>query len=418
MNILFLHQNFPGQFLHLAKALKAAGGHTPVAITDSANTRPDLIKTIRYNFTATALGAPHPLAGYYNERVARGEIVAQSMFALKAAGFTPDVVLGHPGWGEMLFARDVWPNARIAAHCEYYCTDAAADLSFDAEFAWSADPKHAMRIRINNAVQLQSLHDADVGIAPTDWQAGLFPPALRPKIHVMHEGIDTNAIAPNPDAVFETPDRSVRLRHGDEIISFVSRNLEPYRGYHLLMRALPEILARRPNAHAVIVGGDAVSYSPRPPKGRSWKDIYLDEVRADLPMDRVHLTGKIAYDRFVALMQATSVHVYPTYPFVLSWSMLEAMSAGALVLASNVAPVRELITDGVNGRLVDCFDRNALVDGVVDALAHPQDYLGMRQAARETIQRDYDLATKRLPRWLSFVERLAHAPRSSSPQPG
>jgi glycosyltransferase involved in cell wall biosynthesis len=410
MNILFLHQNFPGQFLHVAKALKAAG-HNLVAIADQANTRPDLVTTIRYNFSSALSGTPLPLASYYNERVARGEIVAQSMFALKAAGFVPDVVLGHPGWGEMLFARDVWPKARILAHCEYYCKEDAADLSFDPEFAWSADPKHAMRIRINNAVQLQSLHDADFGLAPTQWQASLFPSPLQPKITVMHEGIDTGAITPDPNAVFETPDRSVRLRHGDEIVSFVSRNLEPYRGYHLFMRALPEILARRPNAHAVIIGGESVSYSPRPPKGQNWKDIYLNEVKADLPMDRVHFTGKIAYDRFIALMQATSVHVYPTYPFVLSWSMLEAMSAGALVLASDVAPVRELITDGHNGRLVDCLDRDALISGVVDALAHPRDYLPIRQAARITIQRDYDLATERLPQWLSFVEKLAGAQR-------
>ena len=403
MNILFLHQNFPGQFLHIAVALQRSGAHRLVAITDSLNSRPNLIPTVRYSLSPDAAGNPHPLARYYAERVARGERVANAMSALKGKGFEPDIIIGHPGWGEMLFARDIWRSARIAAHCEYYTDENAPDLCFDPEFS---EPQYAMRVRINNAVQLQSLHDADFGISPTAWQASRFPSVLQQRISVVHEGIDTAVHRPNPLAEFETPNGRTKLKCGQEIISYVSRNLEPYRGYHTFMRVLPEILARRPNAHAVIVGGDSVSYSPQPPKGTKWKDIFLQEVRDSLPPERVHFTGRIPYEHFRRLMQVTSVHVYPTYPFVLSWSVLEAMSAGALVVASDVEPVREIISHEVNGLLFDYFDRDQLITQVVDTLANPARYQTIRQSARETIQQRYDLHSRQLPEWLSFVKKI------------
>jgi glycosyltransferase involved in cell wall biosynthesis len=335
MNVLFLHQNFPGQFLHVAQALKQRGGGQLVAITDKRNTRPDLIPTIRYAFDQSVIGRPHSLGVSYTSRAARGAVVAQAMARLKASGFAPDLIIGHPGWGETLFVKDVWPNVPLIAYAEFYYGGKDSDAGFDPEFREQDPLLLSMRLRAKNAAQLQALHDADVGVSPTHWQGGRFPASLKRKIAVIHEGVDTNLVAPKPSAAFQLPNGGPLLRKGDEVVTFVNRNLEPYRGFHIFMRALPDILAARPNAQVVIVGGSDLSYGPAARDGTNWKEIFLAEVEARLPMQRVHFVGMLPYDQFLSLMQISSAHVYLTYPFVLSWSMLEAMSASALVARFN-----------------------------------------------------------------------------------
>ena len=250
------------------------------------------------------------------------------------------------------------------------------------------------------------MNDADLAVAPTRWQASRFPPLLQTKLIVAHEGIDTSVLKPDPAAVYRVRGSNLAFTSRDEVISFVNRNLEPYRGYHIFMRALPTILAARPRAHVVIVGGEEVSYGAGPNGGRTWKDIFLGEVRERLPMDRVHFVGKIPFSDLVSLLQVSSAHVYLTYPFVLSWSMLQAMSAGAPLVASRTAPVLEAIEDGVNGVLVDFFAVDELAGRVIDVVANPEAYRAMRQRARESIVQNYDLASVCLPRWLAL---LGHA---------
>jgi glycosyltransferase involved in cell wall biosynthesis len=244
----------------------------------------------------------------------------------------------------------------------------------------------------------------------TAFQAGLFPAALHGKLVVLHEGIDTDLICPAPDAEVRLGGSGRRrMRAGDEVITFVSRNLEPYRGYHIFMRALPHILRRRPNARAVIVGGDAVSYGPAPASGGSWKDIFLDEVRDRLDVDRVHFVGRVPHRALLDLLRVSAAHVYLTYPFVLSWSMLEAMSAGALVIGSRTPPVAEVITHDRNGILCDFFDVDGIADAVADALAHPDRYRALRDAGRRTIIERYDARRVCVPAWLALLERCQAA---------
>jgi glycosyltransferase involved in cell wall biosynthesis len=195
----------------------------------------------------------------------------------------------------------------------------------------------------------------------------------------------------------------VELSAADEVITFVARNLEPLRGYHAFMRALPRVLAQRPNAHVVIIGGDGTSYGAHPPKGQSWKGIYLEEVQNGLDMRRVHFTGFLGYEQYLAALQISSAHVYLTYPFVLSWSLLEAMSAGCVVIGSDTAPVTEVI-DGQNGMLVPFFDTEALAGAVVGALRDRRALSGMRARARETVMAGYDLRTVCLPQMLQLLE--------------
>lgn len=394
--------------------MKRMPGVRVVAITDAANKSPVLIPTVRYRLRQDAVGKPNPLAGSFSSRVARGERAARAMLALRTRGFTPDLVVGHLGWGETLFVKDVWPKTKLVVHAEYYYRAEGGDIGFDPEFE-DEDSMRPFLIRTKNAAILMAVTDADFGVAPTRWQGSRFPRLLRRKIAILHEGIDTDLAAPKADARFAVPGTGSTLKAGDEVVTFVNRNLEPYRGYHVFMRALPEILAARPRAQAVIVGGDGVSYGKEAPNGRSWKDTFLDEVRDRLPMDRVHVVGKLPYLDLLDLLRVSAAHVYLTYPFVLSWSMMEAMSVGALVIGSRTAPVEEVVRHGQNGLLADFFDRTALARTVVDALAEPHRYEPLRRAARATIVGTYDMKRVCLPKWLAFLQTTMGMPLRPPP---
>ncbi len=406
MKVLFVHQNFPGQFLHLAPALRTRG-HDCRALTDVKNKRESQIPTMRYRHDVPL---PDPVATRlgrnFTQMTDRGIAVARTCLQLRDKhGYTPDVIFGHSGWGETLFLKEVWPSAKLIVYAEFYYRGVERDVGFDPEFSRPGfDPVMAAQAR---AAHLgQSLLHADAALAPTKWQASTYPPALRPMIEVIFDGVNTAVMAPNPEASLTLPNGTV-LRAGDEVLTFVNRNLEPYRGYHTFMRALPDVMAARPKAQVVIVGGDDVSYGAAAPKGQTWKQIFLDEVKDRLDMSRVHFLGKVPYPQFVALMQISRAHAYLTYPFVLSWSMLEAMSAGAYVIGSRSAPVEELIEDGVNGCLVDFFDIKAWSTALTEALAEPEQFFPQRRAARQTILDNYDLQNICMPRMVDYVESFA-----------
>lgn len=400
MKILFVHQNFPGQFLHLAPAL-AARGHTVLALTDEGNQRHAPLPVLRYRTPAAAVG--EGIARTYTQAAERGLAAARAAAQLRRdKGFVPDVVFGHGGWGETLFLREVWPEARHLTYAEFYYHTRGLDADFDPEFR-SEDILRRFRTSARKTHLLMALAEADAALAPTRWQASTFPEPWRNRITVIHDGIDTDRVRPDPAAGLTLPDGRV-LRPGDEVLSFVNRNLEPYRGYHIFLRALPEVLRARPQAQVVIVGGDGVSYGPAPAGGRSWKEIFLSEVRDRLDLSRVHFLGQVPYAQYLSLIQVARVHAYLTYPFVLSWSLLEAMSAGGLVIGSRTGPVEEVIEDGVNGRLVDFFDVEGWSAVLTEALADPGAGTALRAAARRTIVEGYDLKRHSLPRLLAFVE--------------
>jgi glycosyltransferase involved in cell wall biosynthesis len=308
MRILLVHQNFPGQFCHLAHELSDMG-HDVVALTDAANKQSDIVSTFRYSLTKPSIKSTQSsLAGPFSENTHRGEIAARAMVGLKENGFVPDLIIGHPGWGETLFCRDVFPRARLILHAEFYYGAGEADGSFDPEFQTDS-MERAFRQRTLNATMLLAMVDADALVAPTRWQAGRFPALLQQKIHIAHEGIDTRLAVPNGAATLTLQRQGLTIKAGDEIVTFVSRNLEPYRGYHIFMRALPRILSERPNARAVIVGADGVSYGAAPGNGKSWKAIFRNEVGDMLPMDRVHFVGRIPHDSLITLFQISAAHV-------------------------------------------------------------------------------------------------------------
>lgn len=410
MNILFIHQNFPGQYKNLAPAL-AAQGHKCVALTlrvkEPTNWRG--VRVLPYAIKRDQQSA-HPWLRDLDTKVIRAEACMMAARDLKDRGFTPDVIVAHPGWGEAMFLRDVWPDARIGLYYELFYEEQAGDVGFDPEFPKSGGENDAMRLRLKNLNNALHFPLGDMGLSPTQYQASTFPQKYQDRISVIHDGIDTTQAAPNPKAALKVGDQT--LTRDDEVITFVNRNLEPYRGYHIFMRALPRLLKERPNARVLIVGGDGQSYGPAPTNGKTWKQTYIDEVRGQISTpnwNRVHFLGKIPYDQFMSLLQISRAHVYLTYPFVLSWSLLEAMSCGASIIASNTAPVREVITHNQTGRLVDFFDKDALVDQINDVLNDADARYSMGQTARDLIKSDYDLKTVCLPKQLDWVQRLYEA---------
>ena len=413
MKILFVHQNFPGQFLHLAPAMAARGREVVALHVNAAAPLPG-VRMIPYPVRPPErAGGPHRWLQDLDTKVIRGEAAWRAARALDAEGFRPDVIVAHPGWGESLFLKEVWPAARLGIYCEFYYRTVGADVDFDPEFRRD-EPEQACRLRMKNANHELHFPMAVAGLSPTQWQAQVFPSPFRERITVMHDGIDTDRVRPDPDAYLQLRTRQgqdLTLRAGDEIITFVNRNLEPYRGYHVFMRALPALLRARPRARVMIVGGDDVSYGAQPPRGpdgqrRTWKQIFLSEVADELDLSRVHFLGRIPYGRFVSLLQLSSVHAYLTYPFVLSWSLLEAMSAGCAIVASDTAPVREAIVDGETGVLVDFFDGGALVREVCALLEDPARRARLGAQARAHAQDTYDLRRHCLPGQMAWVDAL------------
>ncbi|MGX7705973.1 glycosyltransferase [Methylobacterium sp. Gmos1] len=404
MRVLFVHQNFPGQYRHVAPALAARPGTEVVAL--GINPAPVLpgVRHVRYAVAGRSTPGIHPLAASFETATLRAEAAARAGLALKAEGFCPDVICGHSGWGETLFLKDVWPRARLLTFAEFFYSATGADSGFDPEFP--SPEGDAFRTRARNAGQLLAFEASDRLVSPTAWQASRIPAVFRDRLSVIHDGIDTDLLRPDPRVRITLGRGRLPLGAADEVVTFVNRNLEPYRGYHSFMRALPEILRRRPKARAVIVGGSDTSYGARPSAGRTWREIYLDEVKADLDLSRVHFVGKIPYRDYVDLLRVSAAHVYLTYPFVLSWSMLEAMALGACVVGSATPPVEEVIRHRENGILVDFFSREAIAEAVVAALADPGSVAPLRAAARDTALA-YDLKRVCLPAHLRLIEAVA-----------
>ncbi len=411
MKILFIHQNFPGQFKFLAPALAADPAHSVVAMTmQKANaTEWQGVKLVPYTASRGTTPNVHPWVSDFETKTIRGEACFRAALQLKAQGFTPDVIITHSGWGESLFLKDAWPKAKLGIYCEFFYHPQGADVGFDPEFP-PKDVGEVCRLRLKNLNNLLHFEVADAGISPTHWQASTFPEPFRSRITVVHDGIDTETVAPNPN-VSLTLNNNITLTKADEVITFVNRNLEPYRGHHIFMRALPNILKARPNARVLIVGADDVSYGARPPEGQKWKDIFAAEVRsriADADWARVHFLGHLPYQQFITLLQLSTVHVYLTYPFVLSWSLLEAMSVGCAIVASDTQPLREAIVHNETGRPFSFFDSQALGGGeVVSLLEQPEERTRLGSNAREFARAHYDLRRACLPRQMEWVGELA-----------
>jgi glycosyltransferase involved in cell wall biosynthesis len=400
MRVLFLHSNFPAQYRHVATALAKDKNNQVVFGTKNRDTSlPGIYKAI---FEPSR--NPHPTTHHYvrplEGAVLQGQAVFKLIEKLKAQGFVPDVICGHSGWGATLFVKDAFPDTPLICYFEWFYHARGSDADFDPAEPLNIDD--LARIRVKNAPILIDLYTCDRGLSPTCWQRAQFPKEFHSKISVLHDGVDTEYFKPKPGAKLVLP--SLDLSHVDELVTYVARGMEPYRGFPQFIEAITYVQERRPNCHVVIVGDDRVCYGKSLSDGSSYKDLMLKKVPLDLL--RVHFTGSLPYGQYLQVIQASSVHVYLTRPFVLSWSMIEAMSTGCLIIGSDTAPVTEIIQDGENGLLVDFFSPKRIAARIDEVLDHPTGMAELRAKARKTVLERYALADL-LPQHIQLIKNVA-----------
>ena len=407
--ILFVHQNFPGQFKNLAPALIKEGydvhaiGYAPNV--SQVNPFPGL-NLHQYNIDKGSAKNIEPLAAEFETKMIRAKSIADKCEELKTNGLNPNLIIAHPQWGETFFLRDVWPKTKILSYFEMHWRMEGSDIDFDQEFFTEKLKRFTMRkIRPRNAFNEIIYKDSDKIMTPTEYQKSTAPDYLKKDIEVVHDGIDTRILKPSDKGQI-TLGGKIDLTKKDKIISFINRNLEPQRGYHVFMRSVPRVLKDNPDVNILVIGGNDKGYGLAPPKDKTWKDIFYNEVKDELDESRVHFLGRVDYKTLIGIYQLTTLHVYLTYPFVLSWSVLEAMSCGSLILGSNTDPVSEVITDKKNGLLVDFFDVDKLSETMSEVIKNSKNFDKIRNNARNTIKNRYDLKTKSLPKQINIVKEM------------
>ncbi len=385
MRFLFVHQNFPGQFLHLVRHLVAARAHEIVFITQPNANEIAGVRKVPYRPPEPTSEATHWTVREFDNAARRAEAVARTAASLKQLGFEPDIIIGHHGWGELLNLRDVWPSAPLLGYFEFFYHTDGIDVGFDPEFP--ANPADYPRIRAKNAVNLLALNLGGHGQTPTAWQLSTYPDWTYDRISLLPEGVQLDVCRPDPAA------RLAPLRIGDveigaheHLVTYVSRDLEPYRGFHIMMRALPHILARK-DVRVVMVGGDGVSYGAAP-RGTTWKQVFLSEMAGRFDAQRVLFPGRIDYRTYLRMLQRSDAHVYLTYPFVASWSLREALASGCAVVGSDTEPVREFVRHNRSGLLVPFFEPRALADAVLSLLEDDALSRRLRTGARRYAEKN------------------------------
>lgn len=398
MKFLFSHRNFPAQFRHILLELAQDPTNEIVFLTGTQNNiEIKGVKKVVYKLKREVPKNCHRYLRQYEEAVIHGQAAAEAAISLKLQRFIPDVIYAH-SWGNSMFLKDVFPNTPQLNYCEWYYNAKGADIGFNGEVV---NEDRLALTKCKNAQLLIDLVNCDKGICPTQWQKKQIPKEFHNKIEVIHDGIDTDYFIPDENAVLKIPNTNIELSAKDEVITYATRGMEPYRGFPQFMEIAEKLLKLRPNLHVVIGGEDRVCYGPKPKNG-SFKEIMLNKLELDL--SRVHFTGGLPYGKYRKLLQISSVHVYLTYPFILSWSLLEAMSTGCSIVASKTASIEEVIKHNENGLLVDFYDIDEFVKQINYLLDNPQENL--RKNARQTVVDNYNLK-KLLPKHIEILKSLA-----------
>jgi len=386
MNILFIHRTFPAQFEFLIKELAKNSQNTVTFITNNPQS-PEIEGIIKHiaEPERKVSNEGHPYLNAYEEAVICGQATANAALKLKEQGFKPDVIYGFSGWGSSMFIKDVFPDVPFLCYFEWYGKPEDSVFDFDGT---TLDEDAKAQIRCNNSHIMHNLISCDAGICPTNWQKSLFPKEFQDKIKVIHDGIDVEICKPDDTAKIFLEDKNIELSVNDEIITYGTRGMEPYRGFPQFMEAVEKLLKTRPNAHFIIAGSDVSCYSPKLKNG-TYKELMLEKF--DIDLKRVHFVGNLSFEQYIKILQISSVHVYLTYPYVLSWSILNAMATGCCVVASNTKPVIEVIKDNYNGLLVDFFNVEQLVEKIEYSLDNKTKMQKIRDNARQTIIDKYSL---------------------------
>lgn len=382
IRILFIHDNFPAQFGTLGLWLARRGWHVTFA-TARADAQAEGIDILRYAPHREPSAETHPYAQAMDRAAIRGQGFARAALKARAAGYRPDLIVAHSGWGAGMFARDIFPRAAFVAYCEWWYSHPGPDVTYLAALDGAA-PRFSLEApmleRARNAPIAMDIGSADAVLCPSRFQAAQFPPLLRPALTVLHDGIDTEYHAPDPATRQSTLGGLVAP--DAHVISYATRGMEPHRGFPQFMAALPAIFRADPKAVAVIAGENRVAYGGGALRKTDWKAKALAE--NDIDPARLRFLGHLSRPDYLRLLRRSDAHVYLTVPFVLSWSMLEAMSTGCALVLSDTDPVREF-ADGSMARLADLAAPATISQAVLDLLANPGPAATLRARAREAI---------------------------------
>ena len=410
--ILFVHQNFPGQYKHIYKSLVKKGFDVHSLSIKKYNG--DGINNHYYELLSFSSENINQWAQEFEAKIIRADSALKKCLQMRDDGFYPDLIIGHPGWGETFFMKEVWPESKLLTYVEFYYKTINCDIDFDKaviedDLNLDFDKFYEFnkyKLTARNSPFLSTYALSDYLVSPTQFQKNLVPKSLRDNIEVIHDGIDTEILKPDPKVKVLVNGK--KYSKSDKIITYVSRSLDPYRGFHIFMKAIPKILKENPDASIFIVGDDKThGYGAKPKGDRNYKEIYYSKIKDQIKgdEDRLFFFGQVQYDLFIKLMQISSIHIYLSYPFVLSWSMLEAMSCGATIIGSNTSPVTEVIEDNTNGLLVDFFDYEGISANVHKVLKNRDKYKNLSTNARQTIIEKYDLKKVALPLHLDLINR-------------
>ncbi|WP_298222923.1 glycosyltransferase [Acidocella sp.] len=409
MNFLFVHQNFPGQYLHLLRSLlddnhDRPGTHEIVFMTEPNKNYMDGVRKVTYSRPPPPPKALAPAAWEFESAALRAQAGYKGAQQIKALGFKPDIIIGHHGWGEMLNLCDVFPNVPILGYFEFYYRIQNSDVNFDPEFLMEEARFGAVRAK--NTINLMAIALDQWGQTPTRWQYDTYPEWAKSKIEIIEEGVNLEQCAPEPGLHRnEIKIGPLTVTPKQKLLTFVSRNLEPYRGFHTLMRALPKILDSRKDLVVSLVGGDEVSYGAPPPNGGSWKDVMLKELKDRIDLSRVFFMGKIKYQDHLTLLKRSDAHVYLSYPFVASWSLREALACGCAIVGSDSVTVSEFIKDGVNGILTPTLDSNLLAENVLKLLNDRKLTTKLRKGARDYAEKHLGM-NNYIQKYRAYIERI------------
>lgn len=381
MKFLFAHQNFPGQYVHILQHLVAKKQHDLVFLSEPNRNRINGVRAIPYPKPSLPAVEAHLGVRELDAALRRAEVVQATAMNLKSLGFEPDIILGHHGWGELLNLCDVWPGVPILGYFEFFYRIDGIDVNFDPEFPTPVSDY--ARIRAKNAVNLLALNLGQHGQTPTRWQLSTYPEWAHPFITLLREGVKLDVCKPDAQARRRNlVIGKTTIKPNEKLVTYVARDLEPYRGFHTMMRAIPHLLRARKDIRVVMVGADGISYGAPPQQG-TWRETMLAELGDSIDTERVLFPGRVDYPTYIAMLQRSDAHVYFSYPFVASWSLREALAAGCFVAGSDTATVREFVTHEQNGMLVPFFDPKALADTVLRGIEDTALSRRLRDSARK-----------------------------------
>ena len=399
MHVLFVHQNFPAQFGHIAAHLIDKMGWQCSFVSEQPAGVVGGIRKIQYRTTGGATKVNHFCSRTFENTVWHCEGVYRDLRPM-VKEFRPDLIVGHSGFGSTLFLREIYPDVPVVNFFEYFYRphDVHSDMDFRTDLGWQLDEMKYLRSRSRNSMILLDLNNCQIGYCPTEFQRSRFPLEYQSKLRVVFDGIDRRVYHGHDEALrpplSERGPRTiagVELPAGAKVVTYCSRGFESMRGFDIFMRAAKLICDRDPDVVVLVAGTDRIAYGGDESYtgGKSFKEWTLAQQAYDL--NRIRFVGRIDPHELARMLAMSDLHIYLTVPFVLSWSMMDAMSAGAVVLGSRTAPVEEMIRDGENGLLADFFSTEEFADKAIAALSDLAGHRALGRAAEAMIAERYSL---------------------------